>query len=160
MILTDCDIIADKCRSSRNIYFQKKRRFYHEQIGWNYRMTNLQAAVGLAQFERLDEFIHKKRRIGELYSDLLKDFPNVQIPLSKTNYASNIYWVYGIVLLDEEAHDAISMIKRFESVKIETRPFFYPMHLQPVFRKMGMFKSESHPNSERLANQGFTCLAV
>ena len=118
-------------------------------------MTNLQAAVGLAQFERLDEFIHKKHRIGELYSDLLKDFPNVQIPLSKTNYASNIYWVYGIVLIDEEAHDALSMIKKFESVKIETRPFFYPMHLQPVFRKMGMFKSESHPNSERLANQGF-----
>ena len=155
MILTDCDIIADKCRSSRNLCFQKKRRFYHEQIGWNYRMTNLQAAIGLAQLERLDEFIEKKRRIGELYSYLLKDFQNIQIPLSKTNYARNIYWVYGIVLLDKKANNALSMIKRFESVKIETRPFFYPMHLQPVFQKMGMFKNKSLPNSERLANQGF-----
>ena len=155
MILTDCDIIADKCRSSRNLCFQKKRRFYHEQIGWNYRMTNLQAAIGLAQLERLDEFIEKKRRIGKLYSNFLKDFQNIQIPLSKTNYARNVYWVYGIVLLDEKANDALSMIKRFESVKIETRPFFYPMHLQPVFRKIGMFKDESLPHSERLANQGF-----
>ena len=154
MILTDCDIIADKCRSSRNLCFQKKRRFYHEQIGWNYRMTNLQAAIGLAQLERLDEFIEKKRRIGELYSNFLKDFQNIQIPLSKTNYARNIYWVYGIVLLDKKADNALSMIKKFESVKIETRPFFYPMHLQPVFQKMGMFKNKSLPNSERLANQG------
>ena len=98
MILTDDDELAESCRSLRNLCFQPGKRFVHERLGWNLRMTNLQAALGLAQLERLDEFVAKKRWMGARYNELLADLPGVQLPLARTDYADNIYWVYGLVL--------------------------------------------------------------
>ena len=72
MVLTDDDRIAEKCRSLRNLCFQKNKRFIHEELGWNFRMTNIQAALGLAQIERLDEFIKIKRIMGQKYTKILK----------------------------------------------------------------------------------------
>lgn len=145
MIVTDSLEIAERCRSLRNLCFQPKRRFVHEELGWNLRMTNLQAALGLAQLERLTEFVNKKRRMGKLYTELLQDVCEIQIPSERTLYADNIYWVYGIVLKESVAFDAHEAMKKLGDQGIGTRPFFFPMHLQPIFKKMGLFQGLSLP---------------
>jgi perosamine synthetase len=109
----------------------------------------------LAQLERLDEFVEKKRFIGEFYTKELRDIKSVQLPLQKTDYAQNIYWIFGIILKEEIDFDAAEMMKKLETHGVGSRPFFWPMHEQPVFRKMGLFANESHPVAERLARRGF-----
>jgi perosamine synthetase len=155
MILTDDDQLAETCKSSRNLCFQEFKRFYHDRIGWNFRMTNLQAAVGLAQLERLDIFKCIKRTTGRKYTKLLEQCPHLQLPLKETDYAQNIYWVYTIVLSEETSSNALSIMEKLNNEKIGTRPFFYPMHLQPIFQKMGLFRGEKYPNAELLAEKGF-----
>lgn len=155
MILTDDPALAENCRSLRNLCFQQKKRFVHEKLGWNFRMSNLQAALGVAQLERLDEFVQRKKRMGAMYSRLLEDMEQLQLPLATTAWAENIYWVYGLVLGDEVPCDAEAVMQRLAEIKIGTRPFFFPMHEQPVFRKMGLFVGESYPEAERLARRGF-----
>lgn len=155
MIVTDDPVLAEKCRSLRNLCFQAKKRFVHEELGWNFRMTNLQAALGVAQLETLDAHVNKKRVIGQRYDKLLSDLPNVQLPLPSTDYADNIYWVYGLVLGDSYSFGAEEAMRRLSFNKIGTRPFFWPMHEQPVFLKMGLFKGVHCPIAERLARRGF-----
>ena len=155
MILTDDARLAERCRSLRNLCFQPQQRFLHDELGWNFRMTNLQAALGVAQLERLDEFIARKRRMGRRYTELLAGTPGVQLPLAQTDYADNIYWVYGVVLDEAVPFDAKEAMRRLGEQKIGTRPFFWPMHEQPVFRKMGLFDDVSCPVAERLARRGF-----
>jgi perosamine synthetase len=156
MIVTDNEDLAERCRSLRNLCFQKgNKRFVHEELGWNFRMTNLQAALGLAQLEKLDEHVKRKRKMGKLYSELLEDVPGIQLPLSDTEYAQNIYWVYGIVLKDGVLLDTQDATEKLAKRGIGTRPFFWPMHEQPVFRKMGLFENENCPVAETLARRGF-----
>jgi perosamine synthetase len=155
MIVTDDEQLAERCYSLRNLCFQPQNRFVHEELGWNFRLSNLQAALGVAQLERLDEFVERKRHIGQLYTKLLSDIPGLQLPLPQTNYATNIYWVYGIVLNDDLPFDAKEAMRRLGEHKIGTRPFFWPMHEQPVFQKMGLFKDEVYPVAERIARRGF-----
>lgn len=155
MILVDDDALADTCRSLRNLCFQAERRFVHERLGWNLRMSNLQAAVGVAQLERLDEFVARKRRMGRRYDDLLAGLDGVQRPLPRTDYAENIYWVFGLVLDPAHPLDAPEAMRRLAERGIGTRPFFCPMHEQPVFRRMGLFDGERHPVAEYLYRKGF-----
>lgn len=155
MLVTDDAAVAEKCRSFRNLCFNPKKRFVHDELGWNFRMSNLQAAVGLAQLERLDEFIIRKRAMGALYNRLLHDVSSVQRPLPRNDAAENIYWVYGIVLGDEIGFEAGEAVRRLGARGIACRPFFWAMHEQPVFQKMGLFEGERHPVSERLARRGF-----
>ena len=155
MILTDDEELAARCRDLRNLCFGKKRRFIHEELGWNYRMSNLQAAVGVAQAGRLERTVERKREIGSLYKQLLAGTKGLQLPANDTDLAENIYWVYGVLLGDEIPFDAEEAMQRLSALGIGTRPFFYPMHLQPVFLKMGLFKGEKYPVAERLAARGF-----
>ena len=154
MIATDNLELAERCRSLRNLSFQSERRFVHYELGYNYRLTNMQAAIGLAQLERMDEFVQKKRRIGEIYNDLLYNVKGIQLNLNETDYANSIYWVYGIVLKDEIPFDASEAIKKLEKIGVGARPFFWCMHEQPVFQKLNLFNDESHPVSENLARRG------
>jgi len=154
MILTDDDELAETCRSLRNLCFQPQKRFVHERLGWNMRMTNMQAALGLAQLERLDQFVQRKREIGRNYTELLGGLQGVQLPLPATEYAENIYWVYGLILDETRGLSAEQAMKLFGEKGVGTRPFFYPMHQQPVFTKIGMFKGERYPVAERMALQG------
>ncbi|MCK4959456.1 MAG: DegT/DnrJ/EryC1/StrS family aminotransferase, partial [Planctomycetes bacterium] len=155
MVVTDDRALAEKCRSLRNLCFQKERRFVHERLGWNFRMTNLQAAVGKAQLEQMDRFIEQKRRMGRRYTELLAGTAGLQLPLKQTDYAENIYWVYGLMLDDEIPFDVAEAMRRLGEYKIGTRPFFWPMHDQPVFQEMGLFASEHYPIAEKLAKRGF-----
>jgi perosamine synthetase len=154
MVLTNDSALAERCRSARNLCFQRKR-FIHEELGWNFRMTNMQAALGVSQLERLDEFVIRKRNMGRRYAQLLDGIQGLQVPLSATAYAENIYWVYGIVLKETVAFDAEEAMNRLAAAGIGTRPFFWPMHEQPVFRSLGLFLDTKAPVAERLARRGF-----
>lgn len=154
MLLTDSEKLAQHCRELRNLCFIPPRRFIHEELGWNFRMTNLQAAIGVAQLERLDEFVAKKRNIGMLYNELLGGVKSIQLPVKATPYAKNIYWVYGLVIDDDVPFDAVEAMKNLAALGVGTRPFFYPMHLQPVFKKMGLFQDQRYPVAERIGDRG------
>jgi perosamine synthetase len=155
MVLTDNERLFEECKKIKNLYFDKERRYIHEDIGWNFRMSNIQAAIGLAQLEQIDRFILRKKRIGKLYTELLTGFDNLQLPLDKTNYSENIYWVYPIVLKERLGFDATEAMRRLLNKNVGTRHFFWPMHLQPAFKKMGLFKNERYPVSEKISKYGF-----
>lgn len=155
MVVTNDDNLTEECHGLRNLCFQPSRRFVHERLGWNMRMTNMQAALGVAQLERLDEFVARKRRMGAVYTELLSDVTSLQLPLARTNYAENIYWVFGLVISDEIDMTAEDAIKRLAAKGVGCRPFFYPMHQQPVLRKMGLFEGVSLPVAEKMYRKGF-----
>jgi perosamine synthetase len=155
MVLTSDDVLAERCRDLRNLCFGKQRRFVHEELGWNFRMSNLQAAVGVAQLERLPQTIEKKRLIGSWYDELLSDIGALERLPARTAYAENVHWIYGVVLKDDVPFDAEEAMRRLSALGIGTRPFFWPMHEQPALRKMGFFKEVSCPVAERIARRGF-----
>ena len=155
MVLTSDDALAERCRSLRNLCFGKSRRFVHEELGWNFRMSNLQAAVGVAQLERLPQTIAKKRRIGAWYDELFADMDMLERLPSRTAYAENVHWVYGIVLKESVPFDAEEAMQRLAALGVGTRPFFWPMHEQPVLRRMDLFEGVSCPVAERIARRGF-----
>jgi perosamine synthetase len=155
MLMSDDDRLAERCRSLRNLCFMPKKRFVHEELGYNFRMTNLQAALGLAQVEKLPEFVGRKRRMGNRYTELLSNVGGLELMPVRVDYADNIYWVYGMVLKDDVPFDAEEAMARLGKMGIGTRPFFWPMHEQPVFRNTGLFRNERYPVAERLARRGF-----
>jgi perosamine synthetase len=156
MILTDNKELAYKCRELRNLCFQKKRRFKHEHLGWNLRMSNIQAALGLAQLEQLDQFIQKKRWIGNYYNNLLfKLKKDLQLPLSSTDYSENIYWVYGVVLSEHCGFNADTIINKLNKLGVGCRPFFFPLHQQPAIKKLKIIKKSSFPVAEKISKLGF-----
>lgn len=155
MVVTNDSALAERCRSLRNLCFRKDIRYVHDEIGDNYRFTNLQAAVGLAQLERLDEFVEKKRWMGKYYTERLRDIKGLMLPIAKTSYAENIYWVYGIVLEKDIEADNKTVQKLLAEEGIGSRTFFWCMHEQPVYQKQGLFAGEKYPNAEYLARKGF-----
>lgn len=155
MLVTDDAELAERCRSYRNLFFPtKERRYVHEELGWNCRMSNMQAALGVAQLEKLSEHIDKKRWIGALYTELLGNVEEITLPLAHTDYADNIYWVYGIVLKDKIPFDNVEMTHRLADAGIGSRLFFSPMNIQPALRKLGLFADECYPVAEKLATRG------
>ena len=154
MVCTNDEGLAQKVRDLRNLCFQPGKRFIHERLGWNLRLTNMQAAIGLAQLERLDEFTKRKRLMGQQYTKLLNGISGVQLPLARTEYADNIYWVYGLVLDESLGINAEMAMKRLAAKGVGSRPFFYPMHQQPVLRNIGLFSNERYPVAERMYEQG------
>jgi perosamine synthetase len=155
MLVTDDPALAERCRSLRNLCFKAEQRFVHDELGWNFRMSNLQAALGVAQLERLDQSVATKRRMGARYNALMTGTRGIQLPLPRTPYSENIYWVYGLVLDDTVPFDAREAMARLARLGVGTRPFFWPMHEQPVLRRIGLFGGESHPVAERVARRGF-----
>jgi perosamine synthetase len=153
MVLTNDSNVAEKARSLRNLCFHRERRFYHTELGHNFRLTNLQAAIGLAQIERMPETIAKKRWIGESYTRRLKHIPNLKLPVEET-WARQVYWMYGLVLDESTGLNAVDFARLLLAEGIETRPFFLGMHEQPVYRNMGLFTGEKYPVAERIARQG------
>lgn len=155
MIVTDDDMLAKRCRLLRNLCFREDVRYVHDEISDNYRFTNLQAAVGLAQLERLDEFVERKRAMGRYYTEKLCDVKGLMLPVEKTDYADNVYWVFGLVL-DEGIQADNKVIQKMLAEKgIASRTFFWCMHEQPVYRKAGLFLNERYSNAEYLARKGF-----
>lgn len=153
MILTDDPDLAERLRSLRNLCFQRERRFFHEDLGYNFRLTNLQAAIGLAQLERIEELIQRKRWMATAYTERLCDLDGIQLPVQEP-WARNVYWMFGIVLNSSAGLDAAELARRLREAGVETRPFFLGMHEQPVLRGKGYFRGERYPIAERLARYG------
>ena len=118
-------------------------------------MTNIQAALGCGQLKNINWIINRKREIGNLYYNKLKNCKNIFLQKNKTNYAKNIYWVFGIVLKKDNRIKRDMIMKKLRSLKIDTRPFFYPMHKQKIFKKLKIFNKNKFLNSEYLSNNGF-----
>jgi len=155
MVVTNDEAIAEKCSGYRNLCFKKEQRFVHDELGWNYRMTNVQAAIGLAQLETLDNHLIKKREIGLAYLNGLKNCNKLQLPLEKTEYCENLFWVFGLVIKDESLGDAKRVMASLGENGIGTRPFFFPMHKQPVFKKNINIKDESQLKvSDSISSKG------
>ena len=155
MVVTDDEELAERCRMLRNLCFRKDVRYVHDEISDNYRFTNLQAAVGLAQLERLKEFVERKRAMGKYYTERLSGIKGLILPIEKTDYADNIYWVYGLVLDRDIQADNKTVQKLLQEQGIGSRSFFWCMHEQPVYRNQEMFAGEAYSNAEYLARKGF-----
>jgi perosamine synthetase len=153
MILTDDEGLATRARSLRNLCFQPDRRFLHDEIGFNFRLTNLQAALGVGQLERMDEIVARKQWMGKTYGHLLKDIDGLELPPEEP-WARSVYWMYGVILDEKSGMDASQFAQRLQQRGIETRPFFLGMHEQPAFHKRGLFAGESYPVAERIARRG------
>jgi perosamine synthetase len=155
MVLTNSGELAERCRSLRNLCFQQNR-FYHEELGYNYRFSNVQAALGLAQTERLNEILDRKRQIGALYDGLLADISGITLP-PRRDWAAVNYWMYNLVLADDVPCDAAAVAAQLKARGIETRPFFVGLHQQPALRVRGLFQNVRLPVTERLSRRGL-CL--
>jgi perosamine synthetase len=156
MIVTNDRLLSERCKSLRNLCFQEEKRFVHTELGWNYRMTNLQAAVGLAQLECLDQFITKKRLIGDFYRENIRFDEFFEFQTYKTEYSTNICWVFGIVLKSKCGFSVDEIRNSLSAKGVGTRPFFYPLHRQPVLRQFEHIKLDNDlPVSESLYEKGF-----
>lgn len=155
MIVTNNKSYYKKFLELRNICFSlKKPRFIHDDIGWNYRMTNMQAAIGYAQLKKLRYFIKKKRKIGNYYSKELQKISDLQLPVLSNEFSKNIFWVYSIIIKNKNLN-AIKLSKNLKKKGIETRPFFYPMHMQPIIKKLKLIdKNQKFPVSEKIYRYG------
>jgi len=153
MVLTNDESQAEHLRALRNLCFRKERRFYHTELGDNFRLTNVQAAIGVAQIERIEESIQKKRWMAGAYAEQLSGVKGLTLPVERP-WAKNVYWMYGIVLDPALGVDAAKLANLLSEQGVMTRPFFLGMHEQPVFHAMGLFNGEHYPVTEHIARQG------
>lgn len=151
MIVTNNEELAEKARLLRNQAFEKERRFWHRYVGFNYRMTSLQAAVGLAQMEKIDQFVETRRRNAHLYNSLLKNIDGITLPF-EAKWAKNVYWMYSILVDPSFGLNRDELIACLRETGVETRAFFYPIHAQPVYAQKYM--GESYPVAEELSRKG------
>lgn len=154
MILTDDQALASRLRFFRNLTFNPEQRFVHEELGWNLRFTGIQAAMGLSQLSRLSAAIEKRRRFASVYRDVLQGIEGLEMAPAKTSFGANDYWVVGAVLDGARWGRAAEVAVKLDLVGIQTRPFFFPLHQQPVYKKSDVFQSVSLPVAENLGRQG------
>lgn len=152
MLLMDREDLAQKARSLRNLGFSAERRFLHQEPAFNFRFTNLQAAVGVAQLKRFPNAVRKKREIAAEYMRFLADVPGLILPAEEP-WARSIYWMFGIVIDERVPFDALELGKRLRARGVETRPFFLGLHEQP-FLESFVNGSTQFPVAERLARRG------
>lgn len=153
MVLTDSETLAEKLRSLRNLCFQPHQRFLHEQLGFNFRMTNLQAALGLAQTERFDRILARKKCMGRAYTERLADLSSLTLQ-GEQPWARSNYWMYGVLLSEDAGMTGTNFAERLQARGVQTRPFFLGMHRQPALLRRGWFRDEAFPVADRLASQG------
>lgn len=153
MLLTSDDDLARRCRDLRNLCFRSDRRFLHTEMGHQFRFTNLQAAIGINQVQRIESIVERKRTIAARYDERLAGIANIQVPCEQA-WGRSVFWVYSILLGEERALDATEFAAALKCEGVETRPFFLGMHQQPVFHDRGLFLNESYPVTERIARKG------
>ncbi|MDP2666521.1 MAG: DegT/DnrJ/EryC1/StrS family aminotransferase [Candidatus Diapherotrites archaeon] len=142
MILSDDHEFIETCRLQRGHGMRPEKRYWHEVIGYNYRMTDLQAAVGVAQLEKIDAFLERKHRIAKMYSELLSGVKGIILPTVR-EYATHSYWMYQILVTDEFPISRDELAVELRKKNIDTRRAFYSVHVQPPYRAEGNF-----PNSD------------
>jgi perosamine synthetase len=151
MITTNDDELMRVARRLRDHAFSDERHFWHKYLGFNYRMTNLQAAIGLAQTERLDALVEIRRTNAARYTAALSKIPGLTLPVERP-WARNVYWMYGLLVKDEFGISRDELRRRLARRGIETRTFFIPIHLQPIY--YDHFKGQRYPVAEELCRRG------
>lgn len=152
MITTNNAKFARLTENLRDHAFSTDRHFWHKFLGYNYRMTNMQAAVGLAQTEQMGGFVENRRRNAALYTELLKEIPGIVTP-PEAGWAKNVFWMYSILVQDEFGMTRDQLRAYLARHGIETRTFFIPMHLQPIY--YAAFEGQRYPVAEMLCQRGF-----
>ncbi|MDD5623341.1 MAG: DegT/DnrJ/EryC1/StrS family aminotransferase [Candidatus Peribacteraceae bacterium] len=153
MLCTNDDALAERMRSLKDLSHSPKQRFLHEQVGFNYRVTNLQAALGLGQLEHIEEFLGKKRAMTAGYHRQLQGIPGLHLPVTK-EYAGNVFWMYAVRVDRTFGMTRDALRAALKERGIDTRDFFLPCHSQPAVAKR-FPTQESFPVTERIATEGF-----
>ncbi len=153
MVVTDDSDVADRARDLRNLAYSKERRFLHESVGFNYRMTNLQAAIGVAQMARIDDVVARRRRLAALYNSRLREVGGIVLPPEKP-WAESVYWMYAILIGDEFGMNRDELMSALRERGIDTRTFFIPANQQPALREMALFAGEECPVADDLSRRG------
>ena len=148
MITTDDDALAERARFLRDHAMSPNKRYWHTEIGFNYRMTNIQAAMGVAQMEKIEEYVERKRQIANLYNQALQGIAGVSLP-PEAAWATSVYWMYSILVDAPYPLCRDELMKTLRAHNIDSRPFFYPVHTQPPYHT-----SDSLPVAERLSRRG------
>ena len=149
-------IFIKRVKEFRNLSFGKIDRFNHQDISWNYRFTNIQAALGLSQLKRINKIVDKKFKIGNFYYNKLKNNKKIIIQPPKLKYEKNIYWVFGVVVKKNYKLSIDQIRKKLLKLNIQTRPFFWPIHQQDAYRGKKLFnKKDKFPITEFVSKNGF-----
>lgn len=148
LLTTDDAALAERARFLRDHAMSPEKRYWHPEVGYNYRMTNLQAALGVAQMEQIEAFIARKREIARAYNRLLGDVPGLVLP-PEASWATSVYWMYSLLVTDGFPLTRDALRDHLRRQEIDSRPFFYPIHEMPPYRQ-----AESLPVAERLSRQG------
>lgn len=152
MLTTNNEKIFKRAVLLKDLAHSPKKRFFHHHIGFNFRMTNIQAALGLAQLEQVDKYTEKKRWMADLYNELLKDHENLELPIEQ-DFVKSVYWMYAVKLKGKIKRDLLR--KKLLDFGIDTRTFFFPLHRQPVLKRKIPLNDEKFPVSDDLAARGF-----
>lgn len=154
MVLLDSEKYFKKAKQMINLDFNTSDRFQHENVFWNYRLSGLQAALGISQIDSLSKTIRKKISQGEYYSELLSQHKDIlMLPLNENNGSKNHYWVYGVVIMNEIDRNLVT--DKLLANGIQTRPFFWPLHLQNCLPSEFTSEIAICPNSEFIGRNGF-----
>jgi perosamine synthetase len=148
MLITNDAGLAERAAMLRDHAMSPERRYWHFAVGYNYRLTNLQAAIGVAQLERIGALIEAKRRIARIYNILLAEVPGITLP-PEAPWAKNVYWMYSILVEDSFGAGRDELAAHLKKRGIDSRPFFYPLHTLPPYRQ-----DISLPVAEMLARKG------
>jgi perosamine synthetase len=151
MVVTDDERIASLARQLRGHAFSADRHFWHEHVGFNYRMTNLQAAIGLAQTERLVTLVEARRLNAQRYSSALAGVPGLILPIERAD-SKNVFWMFALLVQDDFGCTRDELRNALAARGIETRTMFVPIHLQPIYERA--FRGESYPVAEELCRRG------
>lgn len=152
MVVTNDDKLAERLRLLRNLAFTKPR-FWHEHAGYNFRMTGFQAAMGVAQLQKIERFIADKRRVAHAYNRYLSDIPGLQLP-AEADWAKNVYWMYAVVARPEFGIDRNRLMQYLQDSGIEARTFFCPMNQQPFLKEQQGYRHVACPVADRLWETG------
>lgn len=154
MITTDNQEFAERAKILRSLAFGKENKFMHRDIGYNYRMTNIQAALGVAQLKKIDFLVGKKRELAAFYLENLKGIPGLELPVEKP-YAKNVYWMFHVVLSGELEGKRSALLEKLGESGIETRESFVPFNMQEIFVAKGMAKKDDCPIANYAGENGF-----
>jgi perosamine synthetase len=151
MCVTDDPTLVERIEKIRDHGMRKDKKYWHDEVGFNYRMTNLQAAVGLAQFEKINTFLTRKREIADLYNSYLSEVDGLILPIEKP-WAKNVFWMYSIVMKkDHYSNSRDDLIEELKKKGIDSRPIFYPLHKMPPYSQDAVF-----PNAESISDFGIS----
>ena len=150
MVVTKDPYLAEQIRLLRDHGMSTSKRYWHTVLGYNYRLTNIQAAIGVAQVERIETIIKAKLDIADWYKKQLEEVKGITCP-PRANWAKNVYWLYSILVEEEYGISRDDLMEELNAMDIDTRPFFLPVHQQPIYNT-----GQSLPVSERLSRCGLS----